>query len=122
MKLMFLLFAIITLAVTASGAQTKSDPAATLIGRWEGQRPAEGRVDNVAIVVTKTDKGLAGTVYLNGQVFDAMTDIKVAGSKVTFALNNMDFSAVIQGTTMTLTAHFDGRDLWTMTLTKKDKA
>jgi hypothetical protein len=77
---------------TTGGAQTKDDATQALIGRWEGQRATEGRLDNVAIVVTKADKGLAGT----------------------------DFTAVIDGKKMTLTAHFENHELWTMALAKKD--
>jgi len=122
MKFTILAVAVIAFSVpTTGGAQTKDDATQALIGRWEGQRATEGRLDNVAIVVTKADKGLAGAVYLNGQVFDAMTNIAVTGQKVTFAVSNMDFTAVIDGKKMTLTAHFENRELWTMTLAKKDK-
>lgn len=121
MRVAIVLTVALLLCVTGVVAQTQKDPAAAVIGRWEGQRPAEGRVDNVALVIDRTSKGLTGQAFLNKELFDTMTNIVVAGDKMAFSLNNTDFTAVIQGKAMTLTAHFEGRDLWTMTLEKKDK-
>ncbi|HKV98933.1 MAG TPA: hypothetical protein VJN96_03865 [Vicinamibacterales bacterium] len=111
-------FMFIVLAVTTVLAQ--ADAAQTLPGRWEGQRPAESRVDNVALVFARTDKGLTGEAWLNGKLFDTLTEIKAAGTNVTFNMSDLNFTATLRGTSMEITAHFDGRDLWTMTLTKKD--
>ena len=99
----------------------QADPPAAVVGRWEGQRQAEGRVDNVALVFTQAAKGLTGEVLLNGQVFDQMSNIVVNQNKVTFSMGNLDFAGALNGNVMRLTAHFQDRDLWTMSLTKKDK-
>jgi hypothetical protein len=112
-------FAFIVVAVTAVLAQ--ADAAQTLPGRWEGQRAAESRVDNIALIFTRADKGLTGEAWLNGKLFDTLTEIKVTGANVTFNMGDMTFTATLKGTSMEMTAHFDGRDLWSMTLTKKDK-
>ena len=112
-------FMFIVAVVTAVLAQT--DAAQTLPGRWEGQRAAESRVDNVSLIFTRADRGLTGEAWLNGKLFDTLTEIKVTGTNVTFNMSDMSFTATLKGTSMEMTAHFDGRDLWTMTLTKKDK-
>jgi hypothetical protein len=95
-----------------------------IAGRWEGQRQAEGRLDNMAFVFDVTAKGVTGTAFYNGQEFSKLETITVAGNKVAFNVTNMSFTGVLDektGKTMTLTAHFDGRDLWNLTVTKKDK-
>ena len=99
----------------------QADSSAAVVGRWEGQRQAEGRVDSVALVFTQAAKGLTGEVLLNGQVFDQMSNIVVSQNKLTFSMGDLDFAGTIDGTSMRLTAHFQDRDLWTMSLTKKDK-
>ena len=99
----------------------QADPSAAIVGRWEGQRQAEGRVDNIALVFTQAAKGLTGEVFLNGQVFDQMSNIVVNQNKVTFSMGDLDFAGTLDGNAMRLTAHFQDRDLWTMSLTKKDK-
>jgi len=99
------------------------DTAKFLVGRWEGQRQAEGRVDNVALVFTATDKGLAGEVFNNGQLFDKMGDIVTSGDAVRFTVGDLILQGDIdrKAATMKLTASSEGRDLWTMTVTKKEK-
>ena len=111
---------IVAVIVLASAALPAQEPAKTLAGRWEGQRQSEGRVDNVAVVFTLTDKGLTGEVLNNGQLFDKMSNIATAENSVTFSLADLDFKGVIdpKTTSMTLTASFQGRDLWSMTVTK----
>ncbi len=99
----------------------QADRSAAVVGRWEGQRRAEGRVDNLALVFTQAAKGLTGEVLLNGQVFDQMSNIVVSQNKVTFSMGDLDFAGTIDGSAMRLTAHSQDRDLWTMPLTKKDK-
>ena len=99
----------------------QANQSAVVVGRWEGQRQAEGRADNVALVFTQAAKGLTGEVLLNGQVFDQMSNIVVSQNKVTFSTGDLDFAGTIDGNAMRLTAHFQDRDLWTMSLSKKDK-
>jgi hypothetical protein len=103
-------------------AQTADEKA--VAGRWEGQRAAEGRLDNFALVFDVTAKGMTGTVFYRGEDFGKMDQITIKGSTVTFANAGMTFTGVIDDThkSMTLTAHFDNRDLWSMTLTKKEKS
>src|SRR5262249_53523164 len=109
-------------AATVSSAQTADEKL--VAGRWEGQREAEGRLDNVALVFDVTAKGTTGAVFYRGQEFGKMDQITIKGSTVTFENGNMTFTGVIDEThkKMTLTAHFDNRDLWSMTLTKKEKS
>jgi hypothetical protein len=95
-----------------------------IAGRWEGQRQAEGRLDNMAFVFDVTAKGVTGTAFYNGQEFSKLDTITVTGKTVTFNVTNMSFTGVLDektGKTIKLTAHFDGRDLWDVTVTKKDK-
>lgn len=105
----------------AALVMAQADPSAAVVGRWEGQRQAEGRVDNIALVFTQAAKGLTGEVLLNGQVFDQMSNIVVSQNKVTFSMSGLDLAGTLDGNAMRLTAHFQDRDLWTMSLTKKDK-
>ena len=106
------------LVLTAQTADEK-----VVAGRWEGQREAEGRLDNVALVFDVTAKGTTGTVFYRGQEFGKMDQITIKGSTVTFVNSGMSFTGVIDDAhkTMALTAHFDNRDLWSMTLTRKEK-
>lgn len=99
----------------------QANQSAAVVGRWEGQRQAEGRVDNIALVFTEAPKGLTGEVLLNGQVFDQMSNIVVSQNKVTFGMGEVDFAGTLDGNAMRLTAHFQDRDLWAMSLVKKDK-
>jgi hypothetical protein len=112
----------VALVVTLLSGWTQTQASKAFTGRWEGDRQAENRVDHVAIVITDADKGLAGQVFLNGEVFDAMSNIVVDGKKIAFDVGNMSFTGAIDGKTLTLTGHFDGRDLWTMALTKRDQS
>lgn len=112
---------VVALAVALLGAWTQTEASKAFIGRWEGDRQAENRIDHVAIVITGADKGLAGQAFLNGQVFDTMSNIVVDGRKIAFDIGNMSFTGTIDGKTLTLTCHFDGRDLWTMTLTLTER-
>lgn len=109
-------------ALTTAIVFAQTDQAVGVAGRWEGQRQAEGRVDNVALVFTQTSNGLTGQVLLNNQLFDQMSNIVVTQNKVTFSTGDLEFAGTIDGKTMRLTAHFQDRDLWTMSLAKKDKS
>jgi hypothetical protein len=115
----FLTMVGVLLATAFVLAQTNQ--AAAVVGRWEGQRQAEGRVDNIALVFTEAAKGLSGEVLLNGQIFDQMSNIVVSQNKVTFSMGDLDCAGTLEGNAMRLTAHFQDRDLWTMSLAKKDK-
>jgi hypothetical protein len=111
---------LIMVLTVSLGAQ---DLSKAVIGQWTGQRPAEGRINNFTFTFTSTDKGLGGTVQMNSDAVD-MADIVVNEKthQVTFSGAGVDFVATVEGKTMTVTANFDGRELWTMTLAKKDKA
>ena len=110
------------IALTAASTIAQ-DTAKFLVGRWEGQRQAEGRVDNIALVFTSTDKGLTGEVFNNGQLFDKMADIVTGDDVVRFTVGDLIFQGVIdrKAVIMKLTANSQGRDLWTVTVTKKEK-
>jgi hypothetical protein len=117
-----LAFGFILIVSAAVFAQTADQQK--IAGRWEGQRQAEGRLDNMAFVFDVTAKGVTGTAFYNGQEFSKLDTITVAGNTVTFNVTNMSFTGVLDektGTTMKLTAHFDGRDLWDLTVTRKKK-
>jgi hypothetical protein len=110
---------VVSAAVLAQTADQKK-----IAGRWEGQRQAEGRLDNIAFVFDVTAKNITGTVFYNGQEFSKLDTLTVAGGRVTFNVTNTSFTGVLDqktGKTMKLTAHFDGRDLWDITVTKKEK-
>jgi hypothetical protein len=110
--------------IALSAASTiAQDTAKFLVGRWEGQRQAEGRVDNIALVFTSTDKGLTGEVFNNGQLFDKMADIVTGDDVVRFTVGDLIFQGVIdrKAAIMKLTANSQGHDLWTVTVTKKEK-
>ena len=109
-------------SLVAAAPRAQSDVSKDLIGRWEGQRHAEDRVDNIALVFAQADKSLSGQIFRNGELFDNLTNIAVTGNKVTFLLEDLDFRAVVDGKTIQLTAHRGDRALWSMTLTKSDKA
>jgi hypothetical protein len=110
------------IALTAASTIAQ-DTAKFLVGRWEGQRQAEGRVDNIALVFTSTDKGLTGEVFNNGQLFDKMADIVTGDDVVRFTVGDLIFQGAIdrKAAIMKLTANSQGRDLWTVTVTKKEK-
>ena len=116
----FVLIVFIALAATSAIAQ---DTSKFLVGRWEGQRQAEGRVDNVALVFTATDKGLTGEILNNGEQFGKMADIVTGDDAVRFTVGDLIFQGVIdrKASSMKLTANFESRDLWTITVTKKEK-
>jgi hypothetical protein len=110
------------LAAALSGVVAAQETTAKdFVGRWEGQRQAEGRLDHLAFVMRDTGKGLAGEVYLNDELFSSLSDFVLAGTKVTFSGAGLDFVGTLDKQTLTVTAIFEGRDLWTTPLTKKDK-
>lgn len=115
------LLALIVTVAAGVAAQTPDQKA--LAGRWEGQRQSESRMDNIALSFEVSAKGVSGTAFLNGQEFDTLTGIVVHGHDVAFDMGNMSFTGVIdeKAHTMSVTAHFDGRDLWQMTVTRKDQ-
>jgi hypothetical protein len=103
-------------------AQTADEKV--VAGRWEGQRAAEGRLDNVALVFDVTAKATTGTLFFRGEEFGKAEQVTIKGNSVTFLVGNMSFTCVVDETHkgMTMTAHFENRDLWSMTLTKKEKS
>lgn len=103
------------------GLRAQSDAAKAVVGRWEGQRDAEGRVDNVVFVFRQGEKQLTGEALRNNEKFDDITEIAVTGKTVSFSTGGIDFTGTIDGKTMTVTAHFDNRDLWSLKLTRNDK-
>jgi|HubBroStandDraft_3_1064219.scaffolds.fasta_scaffold322046_2 hypothetical protein len=112
----------VVLAVSAGlVAQTTDQHFA---GRWEGQRQAEGRLDTMAFVFDVTAHGVTGTVFYNGQEFGKLDSVTIVGDTATFTLGDMSFTGVIDSKTgaMKVTAHFDGRDLWDVMVTKKEKS
>jgi len=116
----FALTAFIALiAVTVIAQETSK----FLVGRWEGQRQSEGRVENIALVFTATDKGLTGEVLTNGQLTGKIADIVTSDDAVRFTVGDLILQGVIdrKASSIKLTANSEGSDLWTMTVTKKDK-
>jgi hypothetical protein len=113
----------VTVAGQAPAQPPPVDAAKVLAGRWEGQRQAEDHVSTFAFVFRADNKRFSGDTYFNGEFADGMTDVVVKGNKVTFVSGGVDLSAVMVDTkSMTVTATFQGRDLWTLTMTKKDKS
>lgn len=116
-------FALIVFIALAAATVITQDAAKFVVGRWEGQRQVEGRVDNVALVFTATDKGLTGEVFNNGQLFGKMADIVTGDDAVRFTVGDLILQGVIdrKASSMKVTANAEGRELWTMTVMKKDK-
>jgi hypothetical protein len=119
-----LTLSIVALLIHAAGVGAQTTDQKQLIGRWEGHREAEGRIDNIAFSFESTAKGIGGTAFYNGQEFGKITDITVKGKAVSFTQGDMSFTGVIDqtGKTIALTAHFGDRELWTLSVTRIDKS
>jgi hypothetical protein len=96
---MIALSAIATIRATPLMAQQVVSRA-NLTGEWSGPIALDAGTQTLALVFRVADTTLAGTVYSDGDKFGDMESLTLAGNKVHFTLGRLDFTGLIEGTTM----------------------
>jgi hypothetical protein len=78
----------------------RSVSRAELNGEWTGPIALDAGTQMLALVFRATDSTLAGTVYSDGDKFGEMDNPSLSGNTVHFKLDRLDFTGVIEATTM----------------------
>lgn len=73
---------------------------ADLNGEWTGPIALDAGTQMLALVFRATDSTLAGTIYSDGAKFGEMENPSLSGNTVHFKLDRLDFTGVIEATTM----------------------
>lgn len=78
----------------------RSVSRAELDGEWTGPIALDAGTQMLALVFRATDSTLAGTVFSDGAKFGEMDNPSLSGNTVHFKLDRLDFTGVIEATTM----------------------
>jgi hypothetical protein len=78
----------------------RSVSQAELDGEWTGPIALDAGTQMLALVFRATDSTLAGTVFSDGAKFGEMENPSLSGNTVHFKLDRLDFTGVIEATTM----------------------
>ena len=78
----------------------RSVSRAELDGEWTGPIALDAGTQMLALVFRATDSTLAGAVFSDGAKFGEMENPSLSGNTVHFKLDRLDFSGVIEATTM----------------------
>jgi len=73
---------------------------AELNGEWTGPIALDAGTQMLALVFRANDSTLVGTVYSDGAKFGEMENPSLSGDTVHFKLDRLDFTGVIDATTM----------------------
>jgi hypothetical protein len=90
----------IALVAAAPALAQRSVSRADLNGEWSGPIALDAGTQTLAVVFRATDSTLAGTVYSDGVTFGEMESPSLSANTVHFKLDRLDFTGVIDGTTM----------------------
>lgn len=90
----------IALVAAAPAIAQRSVSRADLRGEWSGPIALDAGTRTLALVFRVTDSTLAGTVYSDGATLGEMENVALSGNTVHFKLDRLDFTGVIEATTM----------------------